>query len=182
VITTVAGATRLGGGCTGLRPWEQIELPGTDLVATATPCRHGPPLSRPVAGAVIGFAVAAPGAAALWFSGDTVLYPGVREVAERVDVDVAVVHLGAVRFPVTGPLRYSMTIEDAIELCDLLEPRVAVPVHFDGWSHFSQQGDAVRHRLAGGDGGTDRFRLLAPGDRTDLSPAGTAPGRGPVGT
>ena len=39
----------------------------------------------------------------LWISGDTVLYDGVREVAERVRVDTAVLHLGGVRFPVTGP-------------------------------------------------------------------------------
>jgi hypothetical protein len=44
-------------------------------------------------------------------SGDTVLYGGVRAVADRVPVDVALLHLGAVGFPITGPLRYSMTGE-----------------------------------------------------------------------
>ena len=39
----------------------------------------------------------------LWISGDTVLYDGVREVADRLDVDTALLHLGGVRFPVTGP-------------------------------------------------------------------------------
>lgn len=29
-----------------------------DLTITATPCRHGPPLSRPIVGEVIGFALA----------------------------------------------------------------------------------------------------------------------------
>jgi L-ascorbate metabolism protein UlaG (beta-lactamase superfamily) len=170
VITTAAGAGRLGGGAVGLRPWATTTIPrasGGALTVTATPCRHGPPLSRPVAGAVIGFAIAEGAGPALWFSGDTVLYRGVKEVAERVDVDVAVVHLGAVQFPVTGPLRYSMTIDDAVELVDLVTPRVAVPVHFDGWSHFHQGGDAVRERLART--GTERFRLLEPGIRTDLS-------------
>ena len=45
----------------------------------------------------------------LWISGDTVLHGGVREVARPVHVGTAVLHLGAVRFPVTGPVRYSMT-------------------------------------------------------------------------
>jgi L-ascorbate metabolism protein UlaG (beta-lactamase superfamily) len=180
VITTTAGATRLGGGAVGLRPWDQVDLEGTGLTVTATPCRHGPPLSRPIAGPVIGFAVAAGSAPALWISGDTVLYRGVRSVAERLDIDVAVLHLGAVRFPVTGPLRYSMTIDDALELCDLVEPRVAVPVHFDGWSHFSQQSDAVRRRLAAGtDHRVERFRLLEPGVATDLSPVPAGPEPGP---
>jgi hypothetical protein len=39
-------------------------------------------------------------------SGDTVLYDGVREVADRLRVDVALLHLGGVRFPVSGPVRY----------------------------------------------------------------------------
>ena len=45
----------------------------------------------------------------LWISGDTVLYDGVREVADRLEVDTAIVHLGGVKFPVTGPLRYTLT-------------------------------------------------------------------------
>ena len=46
---------------------------------------------------------------ALWISGDTVLYDGVRSVADRVDVGTALPHMGGVRFSVTGPVRYSMT-------------------------------------------------------------------------
>ena len=74
----------------------------------------------------------------MWVSGDTVLYGGVRAVADRVPVDVAVLHLGAVGFPITGPLRYSMTGEQAVELCSLLRPRVVVPVHYAGWAHFRE--------------------------------------------
>jgi L-ascorbate metabolism protein UlaG (beta-lactamase superfamily) len=180
VVTTAAGARRLGGDTVGLRPWQTTSIPrpgGGALTVTATPCRHGPPLSRPVAGAVIGFAVAAADAPALWFSGDTVLYPGVRQVAERLDVDVAVLHLGAVQFPVTGPLRYSMTVEDAMALVELVDPRVAVPVHFDGWSHFHEGGDAVRRRLA--QPGGERFRLLEPGAPTDLSRSAEDPSQVP---
>jgi hypothetical protein len=47
---------------------------------TATPARHGPPLSRPITGDVIGFALGWGGQehGVLWISGDTVLYDGVR--------------------------------------------------------------------------------------------------------
>ena len=41
----------------------------------------------------------------MWISGDTVLYDGVREVAERIDVGTAIVHLGSVHFPITGPVK-----------------------------------------------------------------------------
>ena len=46
---------------------------------------------------------------------------------------MALLHLGGVRFPVTGPLRYTMTAREAIELCGLLRPRVAIPIHYEGW-------------------------------------------------
>ena len=50
---------------------------------------------------VVGFALEWDGQAhgVLWISGDTVLYDGVREVAERLDVDVAILHLGDVPVP-----------------------------------------------------------------------------------
>jgi L-ascorbate metabolism protein UlaG (beta-lactamase superfamily) len=120
VVTTAAGARRLGDGARGLEPWgatrlEAPERPSIEI--TATPCRHGPPLSRPIVGHVIGFALRwdAQEHGALWISGDTVLYDGVREVAHRLEVDVALLHLGGVRFPVSGPLRYTMTGGEGIE-------------------------------------------------------------------
>jgi L-ascorbate metabolism protein UlaG (beta-lactamase superfamily) len=75
----------------------------------------------------------------VWISGDTVLYDGVRHVAERVDVGTAIVHLGSVHFPITGPIKFTMTAKDAVELCQLLRPNTAVPVHYEGWSHFKQK-------------------------------------------
>ena len=114
VITTNVAARRLGGAVRGLAPWEVTRLDATGkptIEVTATPCRHGPPLSRPIVGDVIGFALRWDGQrhGAVWISGDTVLYRGVREVADRLDVDVAILHLGEVQFPITGPVRYSMT-------------------------------------------------------------------------
>lgn len=129
-----------------------------------------PPLSRPIAGEVVGFALRWDGdPAVLWVSGDTVLHDGVREVAERLEVDVAVLHLGAVRFPVTGRLRYSMSGADAIALVGLLRPRVAVPVHFEGWSHFSEQEHPLRSVLgAAPDDVRARVRWLSAGVPTDV--------------
>ncbi len=153
VVTTTAAAKDIGGGAVGLVPWATtvLEAPGRPTVEiTATPCRHGPPLSRPVVGDVIGFSLAWEGQTdgVLWISGDTVLYDGVRDTARRLDVDLAVLHLGAVRFGLTGPVRYSMTAADAVELCRELRPRTAVPVHYEGWSHFSQGREGIARDLA----------------------------------
>lgn len=153
VLTTPSGARRLGGNARGLDPWTtwHLQAPGRPTIeVTATPARHGPRFSRPVVGEVTGFALAWPGQehGALWISGDTVLYDGVREAARRVDVGTALLHLGGVRFPVTGPLRYTMTAARAAELCGLLRPHTVLPVHYEGWSHFHEGRRAAEAALA----------------------------------
>lgn len=110
VLTTPSGARRLAGNARALTPWttHRLEAPGRPAITvTATPARHGPPLSRPFTGEVTGFALHWEGQrhGALWMSGDTVLYDGVRQVARRLDVGTALMHLGGVRFPLTGPVR-----------------------------------------------------------------------------
>lgn len=153
VVTTVPGAAALGEGARGLAAWGTTTLAALGrpaLEITATPCRHGPPLSHPITGEVIGFALRWEGQehGALWISGDTVLYDGVRQVANRVAVDVAVMHLGGVQFPVTGPLRYTMTARGAIELCAAIGPRTIVPIHYEGWKHFREGRAAIEAELA----------------------------------
>ena len=129
----------------------RLEAEGKPTIdVTATPCRHGPPLSRPIVGDVIGFALRWDGQrnGVVWVSGDSVLYNGVREVADRLNVDVAILHLGEVQFPITGPVRYSMTAHDAVQLCRTLRPRVAIPVHYEGWSHFHEGREAIEREIS----------------------------------
>jgi L-ascorbate metabolism protein UlaG (beta-lactamase superfamily) len=115
-------------------------------------------------GDVIGFALGWEGQehGVLWISGDTVLYDGVRSVAERVDVGTAIVHLGSVHFPITGPIKYTMTAEDAIELCQLFRPNTTVPVHYEGWSHFKQGRQPIERELAGAPPGVSSRWVWAP--------------------
>jgi L-ascorbate metabolism protein UlaG (beta-lactamase superfamily) len=174
VITTTAGARRLGGGARGLTEWRSTTLSGegrTEISVTATPCRHGPPLSRPLVGPVIGFALGWAGqeGGVLWISGDTVLFDGVRHVASRLRVDTAVLHLGGVQFPITGPLRYTMTGQDAVELIGLVKPRQAIPVHYEGWKHFRQGREAVERTFAAAPADVrDRVRWLPIGSPVQL--------------
>jgi Beta-lactamase superfamily domain len=145
------GGRRLGGNAVGLIPWQASTIGNGargSITVTATPARHGPPLSRPVAGEVIGFALGweRQEHGVLWISGDTVLSDGVRRVAERLTVDIAVLHLGAVRFGVTGPVRYTMTAREAVDLCRLLRPRTVLPVHYEGWGHFREGRQAIEAR------------------------------------
>ncbi|MCZ7420045.1 MBL fold metallo-hydrolase [Verrucosispora sp. WMMA2121] len=154
VLTTIPGARRLGGIAEGLAAWSTTTLRAEGrptLHITATPCRHGPPLSGPIVGDVIGFSLRWEGQrhGVVWISGDTVLFRGLREVAERLRVGIALVHLGGVRFPITGPARYSMTGRDAVELCQAIRPNTVIPVHYEGWKHFRQHRKAIEREFAG---------------------------------
>ena len=71
-----------------------------------------------------------------------------KAVGERLQVDVALLHLGRVQFAVTGPVHYTMTAPEAVELCGIVRPRVAIPVHYEGWSHFKQGRAAVEREFA----------------------------------
>lgn len=153
VLTTEAGAKRLGGNARGVAPWATatLEAPGRPTIAvTATPCRHGPPVGHLLSGHVVGFALRWEGQSngELWISGDTVLYKGVREVAERLKIGTAIVHLGGVRFPTTGPALYTMNARQAIELCGEIRPRTVLPLHYEGWKHFREGRDKIEAELA----------------------------------
>jgi L-ascorbate metabolism protein UlaG (beta-lactamase superfamily) len=165
VLTTVAGAERLGARAVGLTPWEGTELRAGDgrvLRVTATPARHGPAhLDR---GPVIGFALAwadAPGEA-IYVSGDTVWYEGVAEVARRFRVRAAVLFLGAARVAAVGPWPLTMTAHDAVEAARAFGEAVIVPLHFEGWEHFSESRAEVEAAFAEA-GLRDRLRWPVPG-------------------
>ncbi|MFG2732461.1 MBL fold metallo-hydrolase [Streptomyces canus] len=175
VLTTPSGARRLRGNASGLEPWTTTRLQAsgrTTIDVTATPARHRPPLSRPITGDVTGFALHWKGQrhGVLWISGDTVLHSGVRHLARRLNVGTPLLHMGGVRFPLTGPIRDTMTADQAVALCRLLRPHTAIPVHYEGWHHFHEGRDAIEHRISAAPIDIrDRFRWLPYGTATDIS-------------
>ncbi len=145
VITTEEGAQRLGGNSIGLKDWQHTDLPTASgsLRVIATPARHGPEgLNR---GAVTGFVLFNVDSPewAIYVSGDTVWYEGVAEVARRFDVGVAILHLGAAWVPEVGPFHLTMTAEEAVEAARAFKDATIVPVHFEGWAHFSEGREKV---------------------------------------
>ncbi|MEQ1568730.1 MAG: MBL fold metallo-hydrolase [Myxococcota bacterium] len=138
VLTTEAGAERLGGNARGLAPYASAEIvrDGFSVTVTATPARHGPPGSLPLVGRAIGFVLewAGQSSGALYVSGDTVYTRAVAAIAQRWDIGTAILHTGAAGFPILGHV--TLDRRDTVKLARALDPEVIVPVHNGSWSHF----------------------------------------------
>jgi L-ascorbate metabolism protein UlaG (beta-lactamase superfamily) len=143
VLTTRAGARRLGDNAVGLRPGESHRLEADDgaLEVTAMPARHGPPGPVAwVAGPVIGFLLRWEGEERPWWiSGDTRWFGRLRSaLAAAGPLGVAIVHLGGARFRPTGRARYTMDAREAAAAIAELEVETVIPIHYEGWTHFKQ--------------------------------------------
>ncbi|MFS4583490.1 MBL fold metallo-hydrolase [Phaeobacter sp. C3_T13_0] len=147
-FTTTAGAQRLvqrhGIDAVGMQPWDQRELTlrdGTVLRITATPARHGPPVvAKLLAGPVIGFLLEWDGFqdGAVYLTGDTRLFEGVRQVARDFDVGTVFMNLRAGSFGLTGSVCYSMPATEGAKTAELFPKARIIPLHYDGWSHLSE--------------------------------------------
>ena len=162
VITTVAGARRLAArGFTqvrGLAPWEKIEVAG--LTITATPARHGPPLTDFITGPVIGFGLESKRLAGpLWLTGDTRWFPPLERVLEQLRPTSIAVHAGGASFV---KLLFSMTSAEVIDLARRAPQARLTPIHLGSWSHFSEGKAQLRPALSAA--GLDaRIDWLTPG-------------------
>lgn len=164
VITTHAAKGRLGADdsrIVALAPFEstRIEKGATGVKVTATPARHGPPLSLPFVGAVTGFLVETSDSMRVYITGDTVLFGGVKEVADRFDVDVAILHLGCASW---GPFRFTMNAREGEAFARAFPRARILPVHYEGWTHFAETRDDVERTFASA-GLADRLTWLEPG-------------------
>jgi L-ascorbate metabolism protein UlaG (beta-lactamase superfamily) len=160
----MAGARRLGGTAEGLAPWDATELArdGRTLRITATPARHGPAGIEPFAGDVIGFAITPSEGSTrpIYVTGDTVWYDGVAEVARRFPAGVVLLFAGAAQ--TRGPFHLTMDTNDAIEVAQTFADATIVPVHHEGWAHFTQGRDDLEKSFAALGLGP-RLRWLEPG-------------------
>ncbi|WP_420968446.1 MBL fold metallo-hydrolase [Bradyrhizobium sp. B120] len=166
VLTTEAGAKRLGGSAEGFAPWATTTLTkgGRTLTITATPARHGPAGIEPLSGDVIGFVLepAKPGRP-VYVSGDTTWFDGVAEVARRFACGVVLPFAGAAQ--TRGPFHLTMDTNDTIETARAFADAVIVPVHTDGWAHFRQNAADLRASFDTLGFGR-RLRILTPGVAT----------------
>lgn len=168
VLTTVKGAGNLDGNAIGIEPWSSVKIDRPDggtVTVTAVPAQHGPDGTDHITGPVIGFILAADGLDTVYVSGDNASLDVVRMIAERTgNVDVVVLFAGAVQLPHRFDGAYlTLSSDHAADAAQLLDAPTVIPVHFEGWTHFTQGADALRAAFAG-NRITERLRLAERGE------------------
>ena len=171
VLTTTAGAKRLGGHAVGLHTWQSTILKSNDLEikVTAVPARHGSLGSHLIVGETTGFVLEWPGQkhGALYISGDSVWFKGISEIAKHFRIGTAILHIGRASFPSTGPIWFTFSAKEAVRVVKALEPQTVIPIHYEGWKHFREsRAQAERVFLAAGIG--DKVQWLPLGKPLDV--------------
>ncbi len=173
VITSVRGRRYLWGKATGLEPWMHTTIFGGNgerIRVIATPARHGPwwlPEVRDVVGFVLEWEGQKQGA--LYISGDTIFFSGIKKIARDFKISTAILHLGAVHLwpPMPSFIRFTFNGREAAATANLLAARTVIPIHYEPnvWGHFRESIDSYREEFARA-GVADAVTWLEPGTRT----------------
>jgi L-ascorbate metabolism protein UlaG (beta-lactamase superfamily) len=169
VLTTDAGAERLGGGAVGLRPGDGVDLAGGVRIV-AVPAHHGPPEGWEKNGPVIGFVLTGPDLPRVYISGDNASPALVEEiVAEHGPFDAVVLFAGGAQVPEAWGPGVNLTLDAAlaVEAARALGDAPIVPIHQEGWAHFSSAPADLEAAFADA-GVTDRLRPVRPGETVPL--------------
>ncbi|BBB00693.1 hypothetical protein RVR_7792 [Actinacidiphila reveromycinica] len=166
VLSTRSAQDRVAGPVRALPNWEHIDLPRPDggvLRVTGVPAQHGPEGSEGLVGEVTGFVLSGSGVPTVYVSGDNASLDVVRAVAERFGpFDVALLFAGAARTELVPDSTLTLTSAQAAEAAAILGARQVVPLHFEQWEHFTQDGDSVEAEFRAA-GLADRLHRLEPG-------------------
>jgi L-ascorbate metabolism protein UlaG (beta-lactamase superfamily) len=173
VLTTGAGAQRLGGNAVGMEPGDTVTLdrPGGGSVnVVAVAAEHGPPEIAATNGPVIGFVLGGDGLPSIYVSGDNASVDVVRGiVSDHGPFDAVVLFIGGAQVPEAyGPVDLTLSARTAVEAAREFGDAPIAPIHQDGWAHFTSSAADVEREFAAA-GLLDRLRPVAPGEQISLS-------------
>jgi hypothetical protein len=119
---------------------------------------------------VVGFVLAFTDqpARVVYVSGDTVWYDGIAEVSRRFTPVVAMLFMGAARVREVGLANLTLTAREAVAAALAFPQALIVPLHFEGWAHFSESRAEVDRAFAAA-GLADRLRWPIAGQAMELS-------------
>jgi L-ascorbate metabolism protein UlaG (beta-lactamase superfamily) len=148
VLSTASAAIRLGPPVRALASWESFELPrpGTQPIeVTGVPAQHGPDGSEELVGEVTGFVLSGPASPTVYISGDNAFLDVVRTINERLGpFDAVILNAGAARTALAGGAPLTLTSQLVAEAVEILGGPPTVPLHFEGWAHFTESADSLR--------------------------------------
>jgi L-ascorbate metabolism protein UlaG (beta-lactamase superfamily) len=161
VFSTPTASERIGAPVVGLEPWQSVDVGA--LRITAVPARHGPEGCEPLTGPVTGFVLHGVGVPSVYVSGDNAALEHVAAVAAQFPhVEVALLFAGSARTALLDGAPLTLGSAEAAEAARLLPRATVVPLHFEGWAHFSQGRDTLAGAFEEAGVG-DRLRLPEPG-------------------
>lgn len=146
IVTTPNAAERLARkgfrATRSLPTWKTLEVikASRRLRITSTPARHGPPvlagLLPQTMGSMLEFEGPGGGLALrLYISGDTLVYEQLKEIPRRFpDIDIGLFHLGGTT--ILGFLMVTMDAAQGVEAIRIVNPRKAIPIHYDDYTVF----------------------------------------------
>ena len=170
VYTTPQSSSKLGSNAMGLETWQSATLPapnGKKLKITSTPARHGPIGIEPKSGDVTGFILQWENEDedVIYFSGDTVWYEGVDEIARKFNIGVAILNMGAAQIEAIGAIELTMNAHGAVDAANAFGKSKIIPAHYDGWNHWKEHREAV-DKIFEQASLSDRLVWLQPGVAT----------------
>ena len=171
VLSTTKAAAELGGNVIGMEPWSEVELEtpsGGTVKVTAVHAQHGPDGSDELQGPVLGFVLAAPGAETVYISGDNASRDVVRSIVEKTGaLEIAILNAGAVQLSKFDGAYLTLSADHAADVAKILQARVVIPLHFEGWGHFTQGANELKAAFSG-NGIRDRLVMLERGERAEV--------------
>lgn len=171
VLSTTKAAEELGGNVVGMEPWSEVELEsprGGTVKVTAVPAQHGPDGTDDIQGPVLGFVLSVPGADDIYVSGDNASRHVVRTIVQKTgQLAIAILNAGAVQLAKFDGAYLTLSADHAADVAQILGAQVVIPLHFEGWAHFTQGANELKAAFSG-NGIRDRLLMLERGERANM--------------
>jgi L-ascorbate metabolism protein UlaG (beta-lactamase superfamily) len=154
-----------------MEPWSVIEIEsprGGGVTVTAVHAQHGPDGSDDIQGPVLGFVLSAPGSDQVYVSGDNASRDVVRAIVDVTgELGIAILNVGAVQLPKFDGAYLTLSADHAADVARILGARVVIPLHFEGWAHFTQGAGEIQAAFSG-NGIRDRLLMLERGQCAEV--------------
>jgi L-ascorbate metabolism protein UlaG (beta-lactamase superfamily) len=155
-----------------LATWQQESFVREDwlLTVTSLPGTHGPALMAPFLPPVMGSLlelrqISKSESLRIYITGDTLVHEQLAEIPSRFPgIDLALLHLGGTR--IFGVL-LTMDGKQGVEAIRIVNPEIAVPIHYDDYDVFKSPLDDFRHEVERA-GLESRVRYVARGESVPL--------------